>query len=87
MCCSRSFFFVIFRALSWGFSWRDFKADFLRICWGMYARILRGSFPFDSPPKSVRKGAPFWGFRWLRICVVLGGNSSILLDSTSFGGP
>jgi hypothetical protein len=59
----------------------------LGICWGMYARTLRGSFPFDSLPKSLRKGARFWSFRCLRVCGVLGRNPSIPLDSTSFGGP
>jgi hypothetical protein len=44
-------------------------------------------FPFYSPPKSVRKGARFWGFHWLRVCGVLGGNPSVPLDSVSFGGP
>jgi hypothetical protein len=87
MCCSHSFFLVVFGALSWRFSWKDFEAVFLRICCGMHARTLRGSFPFDSPPKSVRKGARFWGFCWLRVCGVLGRNPSIPLDSTSFGGP
>jgi hypothetical protein len=28
----------------------------------MYAGTRRGSFPFDSPPKSVSKGAQFWVF-------------------------
>jgi hypothetical protein len=44
-------------------------------------------FPFDSPSKSVRKVARFWGFRCLRVCGVLSRNPSITLDSTSFGGP
>jgi hypothetical protein len=44
-------------------------------------------FPFDSPPKFVRKGALFWGYRCSRVCGVLGGNLSITLDSSSFGGP
>jgi hypothetical protein len=35
----------------------------------------------------VRKGARFWGFHGPRVCGVLGGNPSIALDSTSFGGP
>jgi hypothetical protein len=35
MCCSRSFFLVIFGTLSWRFSWRDFEAVFLRISWGV----------------------------------------------------
>jgi hypothetical protein len=43
-------------------------------------------FPFDFPPKPVRKGARFWGFRCSRVCGVLGGNPPIPLDSTSFGG-
>jgi hypothetical protein len=44
-------------------------------------------FYFDSPPKSVSKGARFWGFWCSMIRGVLGGNPSIPLDSTSFGGP
>jgi hypothetical protein len=36
-------------------------------------------FPL-TPPKFVRKGARFWGFRCLRVCGVLGGNPSIPLD-------
>jgi hypothetical protein len=43
-------------------------------------------FPFDSPPKSVSKGAQFWGFLFSRVRGVLGGISSIPLDLTSFGG-
>jgi hypothetical protein len=43
-------------------------------------------FPFDSPPKFVRKGARFWGFHYPRVCGVLSGNPSIPLDSMSFGG-
>jgi hypothetical protein len=44
----------------------------------MYALTLRGSFPFDSPPKSVVKEAWFWGFLGSRIRGVLGEISSIL---------
>jgi hypothetical protein len=44
-------------------------------------------FPFDSPPKSVSKRAQIWGLRCPRLSGVLGGNLSIPLDSTSFGGP
>jgi hypothetical protein len=53
----------------------------------MHTLTLRGSFPFDSPPKFVSKGTQFWGFRFPRVSGVLGGNPSIHLDSTSFGGP
>jgi hypothetical protein len=53
----------------------------------MYAWTLRGSFPFDSPPKSLRKGARSWGFHCPRVWCVLGGNPSIPLNSKSFGGP
>jgi hypothetical protein len=53
----------------------------------MYACMLHGSFPFDSLPNSVRKGARFWGFRCPRVWCVLGRIPSIPLDSTSFGGP
>jgi hypothetical protein len=59
----------------------------LGICWGMYAWTLCGSFPFDSPAKSVRKGARLRGFRCPRVWCVFGGNPSIPFDSTSFGGP
>jgi hypothetical protein len=52
---------------------------------GMYAWAIRGSFPFDCPPKSVSKGARFWGFRCSRIRGVLGGISLIPLDLASFG--
>jgi hypothetical protein len=57
MCLSCLFFLVIFEALSWRFSWSDFEAFLFGIWWGMYALTLRGSFPFDSPPKSVVKEA------------------------------
>jgi hypothetical protein len=43
-------------------------------------------FPFDSPPKSVSKGARFWGFRCSRVRGGLGGISSNPLDLASFGG-
>jgi hypothetical protein len=52
----------------------------------MYAWTLRGSFPFDSPPKSVSKGARFWDFLLSRVRGVLCGISSIPLDLASFGG-
>jgi hypothetical protein len=47
---------------------------------------LRGSLGCDSPPKSVSKGARFWGFRCSRVRGVLGGISSIPRDLASFGG-
>jgi hypothetical protein len=87
MCCFRFSFLVIFRALSWRFSWSDFEAFIFGFWWGMYAWTLRGSFPFDSPPKSVSKGARFWGFRGSRVRGVLGGICSIPLVLASFGGP
>jgi hypothetical protein len=37
MCLSHLFFLVIFGALSWRFSWSDFKAFIFGICWGVYA--------------------------------------------------
>jgi hypothetical protein len=86
MCCSRSFFLVIFGAFSWRFSWSDFKTFIFGIWWGMYAWTLHGSFPFYSPPKSVSKGARFWGFRCSRVRGVLGWISSIPLNLASFGG-
>jgi hypothetical protein len=85
ICCSRSFFLVIFGAHSWRFSWSVFGTFLLGIWWGMYAWTLRGSFPFHSPPKSVGEGARFWGFRCSRVRGVLGGISSIPLDLESFG--
>jgi hypothetical protein len=84
---SRFSFLVIFGAFSWRFYWRDFEAFLLWIWWGIYPWALRGSFPFDSPPKSVSKGARFWGFRCSRVRGVLGGISSISLNLASFGGP
>jgi hypothetical protein len=47
---------------------------------------LRGSLGCDSPPKSVSKGARFWGFPCSRVRGVLGGISLIPLVWTSFGG-
>jgi hypothetical protein len=75
-----------FRSPFLAFSWSDFWTFLLRIWWGMYAWTLHGSFPFDSLPKSVSKGARFWGFRCSRVRGVLGGISSISLDLASFGG-
>jgi hypothetical protein len=36
--------------------------------------------PDNAPPKSMSKGAQFWGFRCSRVRGVLGGISSIPLD-------
>jgi hypothetical protein len=47
---------------------------------------FRGSLGCDSPPKSVSKGARFWGFPSCRVRGVLGGISSIPPFRTSFGG-
>jgi hypothetical protein len=47
---------------------------------------LRGSLGCDSPPKSVSKGARFWGFLSSKVRGVLGGISSIPPFWTSFGG-
>jgi hypothetical protein len=47
---------------------------------------LRGSLGCDSPPKSVSKGAQFWGFPSSSVRGVLGGISSIPPFWTSFGG-
>jgi hypothetical protein len=47
---------------------------------------LSGSLGCDSPPKSVGKGARFWGFPSSRVRGVLGGISSIPRFGTSFGG-
>jgi hypothetical protein len=46
-----------------------------------------GSFPFDCPPKSVSKGARFWGFRGSRVRGVFCGISLIPHDLASFCGP
>jgi hypothetical protein len=73
----RSLFLAIFLELFRGLSLWDV----------VHASTLRGSFPFDSPPKSVSKGSRFWGFRCSRVRGVLGGISSIPLDLVSFGGP
>jgi hypothetical protein len=47
---------------------------------------LRGSFAFDSPPKSMSEGARFWSFQCSRVREILGEISLIRLDLTSFGG-
>jgi hypothetical protein len=47
---------------------------------------LRGSLGCDSPPKSVSKGARFWGFPSSSVRGVLGRISSIHPFWTSFGG-
>jgi hypothetical protein len=47
---------------------------------------LHGSLGCDSPPKSVSKGARFWGFPSSRVRGVLGGISLIPPFWTSLGG-
>jgi hypothetical protein len=47
---------------------------------------LRGSLGCDSPPKSVSKGARFWGFPSSRVRCVLCWISLIPPFWTSFGG-
>jgi hypothetical protein len=47
---------------------------------------LRGSLGCDSPPKSVSKGARFWGFPCSMVRGAFGGISSSPLFWTSFGG-
>jgi hypothetical protein len=58
----------------------------LGIWWGKFVGTLSGSLGCDSPPKSVGKGARFWGFPSSRVRGVLGGISSIPRFGTSFGG-
>jgi hypothetical protein len=58
----------------------------LGIRWGKFLGTLRGSLGCDSPPKSVSKGARFWGFPSSRVRSVLGRISSIPPFWTSFGG-
>jgi hypothetical protein len=53
---------------------------------GEFVGTLRGSLGYDPPPKSVSKGARFWGFPSSRVRGVLGGISSIPHFWTSFGG-
>jgi hypothetical protein len=84
MCCSHSFFLVIFGALSWRFSWRDFEDVSLKICWGCMHEPFVVLFPLIPLPNPWEKGLDFWGFRCARVWCVLGGNPSIPLDSTSF---
>jgi hypothetical protein len=87
MCCSHSFFLVIFGAVSWRFSWSNFEAYLFGIWWGCMHEPFVVLFPFDSPPKSESKGARFWGFRCSRVRGVLGGISLIPLDLVRFGRP
>jgi hypothetical protein len=58
----------------------------LGISWGKFVGTLHGSLGCDSPPKSVSKGARFWGFSSFRVRGVLGGISLISSFWTSFGG-
>jgi hypothetical protein len=58
----------------------------LGIRWGKFVGTLCGSLGCDSPPKSVSKGARFWGFPSSRVRGVLDGISSIPPFWTSFGG-
>jgi hypothetical protein len=53
---------------------------------GEFVGNLRGSLGCDSPPKSVSKGARFWGFPRSRVRGVLGRISSIPPFWTTFGG-
>jgi hypothetical protein len=46
---------------------------------------FRGTLGCDSHPKSMSKGARFWGFSSSRVRGVLGGISSIPPFCTSFG--
>jgi hypothetical protein len=76
----------------------DFQSPFLAIflewfrdllLWDLVGDICMNPlwfFSFDSPPKSMSKGARFWGFQCSRVRSVLGGISSIPLDLASFGG-
>jgi hypothetical protein len=83
MCLSHLSFLVSFEALSWRFSWSDFDAFLFRIWWGcMHEPFM--VFSFDSPPKSVIKGARCWGFLGSNVRGVLGGISSIPLDLAIF---
>jgi hypothetical protein len=86
VCGSRLFLVVIFGALSWCFYWVVFGTLLLGIRRGKFVGTLRGSLGCDSPPKSVSKGARFWGFPSSRVRGVLGGISSIPPFWTSFGG-
>jgi hypothetical protein len=53
---------------------------------GKFVGILRGSMGYDSPPKSVSKGARFWGFLSSWVGSALGEISLIPPFWTSFGG-
>jgi hypothetical protein len=84
---SRFPFLVIFGAFSWRFSYGGFETFRFEIWWGCMHEPFCGSSPCDSPPKSVSKGARFWGFLLSRVRGVLGGISSISLDLVSFSRP
>jgi hypothetical protein len=81
------FLFGVFRSLFLAIFFERFRGLSFGDLVGIHPLALCGSFPFDFPPKSVSRGAQFWGFRCPRVCGALGGNPLIPLDSTSFGGP
>jgi hypothetical protein len=76
----------------------DFRIPFLVFFMGCFRYLslgdlmgeicgnLRGSLGCDFPPKSVSKGARFWGFPSSWVKGVLGGISSIPPFWASFGG-
>jgi hypothetical protein len=76
----------------------DFRSPLLLISLGCFRDLslgdlmgeicgtLRGSLGCDSPPKSVSKGARFWGFLSSWVGSALGGISLIPPFWTSFGG-
>jgi hypothetical protein len=74
----RSPLFVILSVCFWDLALGDLMGEFVG--------TLRGSLGCDSSPKSVSKGARFWGFWGSRVRGVLGGISLIPLVWTSFGG-
>jgi hypothetical protein len=62
MCCSHSFFSVIFRAFSWRFPWSNFEAFLFRIWWGYMLEPFVVLIPLIALPNPWAKGLDFGVF-------------------------
>jgi hypothetical protein len=73
LCCSCSFFLVIFEAFSWWFSWSDFEAFLFAIRWGMLHEPFVVLFPLIPLTNMWAKGLNFGVFDVLGLVEFLEG--------------